>query len=137
MHPFLLARYLESLKVITGVLVSSLGSFAAIVMLLALFWMVFSIVGLHVFGGLELDVFDETANFNSLINAMVLNFNVSGPMSSGISSLSHWFIDTNTCRLGCSAVLFPHPAWPLVDGALLVVQYMAFQSGSGCNQTML
>jgi hypothetical protein len=74
----LLIRYLESLKVITGVLVSSLGSFAAIVMLLALFWMVFSIVGLHVFGGLELDVFDETANFNSLINAMVLNFNVSG-----------------------------------------------------------
>jgi hypothetical protein len=70
-------RYLESLKVITAVLGSSFSSFAAIGGLLALFWLVFSVVGLHVFGGVKLDPPDPLNNYDSLFNALVVNFNVS------------------------------------------------------------
>jgi hypothetical protein len=57
------------------VLISSMTSFASIVILLVLFWMVFSIVGLHVFGGLTLDI--PWPNCNSLINSAIINFHVS------------------------------------------------------------
>jgi hypothetical protein len=57
------------------VLMSSMASFASIVVLLVLFWMVFSIVGLHVFGGLELDI--PWPNMDSLINSLIINFHVS------------------------------------------------------------
>lgn len=55
---------------------SSMASFASIVVLLVLFWMVFSIMGLHVFGGLALDV--PWPNSDDLVNSLILNFNVSG-----------------------------------------------------------
>jgi hypothetical protein len=57
------------------VLISSMASFASIVVLLVLFWMVFSIVGLHVFGGLKLDI--PWPNMDSLINSMINSFHVS------------------------------------------------------------
>jgi hypothetical protein len=57
---------------------SSFSSFAAIGGLLSLFWLVFSVVGLHVFGGLELDVDTEGCNYDSLLNALVTNFHVRG-----------------------------------------------------------
>jgi hypothetical protein len=57
------------------VLISSMASFASIVVLLVLFWLVFSIVGLHVFGGLPVDV--PFPNCDTLINSLILNFHVS------------------------------------------------------------
>lgn len=57
------------------VLISSMASFASIVVLLVLFWMVFSIVGLHMFGGLKLDI--PWPNMDSLINSMINSFHVS------------------------------------------------------------
>lgn len=58
------------------VLMSCMSSFASIVVLLVLFWLVFSIMGLHVFGGLKLD--EPWPNQDDLINALIMNFNVSG-----------------------------------------------------------
>ncbi len=52
-----------------------MASFASIVILLVLFWLVFSIVGLHVFGGAVIDV--PWPNFNSLINSLIVSFHVS------------------------------------------------------------
>lgn len=52
-----------------------MGSFASIVVLLVLFWMVFSIMGLHVFGSLALDV--PWPNCSTLVNALIMTFNVS------------------------------------------------------------
>jgi hypothetical protein len=56
------------------VLLSSMASFTSIVILLVLFWLVFSIVGLHVFGGLTLDV--PWPNCDTFVNSLILNFNV-------------------------------------------------------------
>jgi Ion transport protein len=56
------------------VLISSMGSFASIVVLLVLFWLVFAIMGLHVFGGLILD--EPWPNCDSIVNSLILNFNV-------------------------------------------------------------
>jgi hypothetical protein len=56
------------------VLMSCMGSFASIVVLLVLFWLVFSIMGLHVFGGLTLD--EPWPNHDDMINSLILNFNV-------------------------------------------------------------
>lgn len=69
----LVRRYLKSLRKIGEVLVASATSFAAIAALLLLFWVVFSIVGLHVFGGTPLD--SDWPNFDTLINSMVTIFN--------------------------------------------------------------
>lgn len=54
----------------------SISTFAAIGALLALFWTVFSIMGLHVFGGLALE--QPWPNCDNLINCAILNFHVSG-----------------------------------------------------------
>eukprot|EP00775_Hariotina_reticulata_P006841 gene6841-7059_t len=67
-------KYLESLKMIASVLISSMGSFASIVVLLVLFWMVFSIMGLQMFGSLALDV--PWPNCSTLVNALIMTFNV-------------------------------------------------------------
>lgn len=64
------------------VLISSMASFASIVVLLVLFWMVFSIVGLHVFGGAKLDI--PWPNMDSLINSMILQFHVNCVWGRGI-----------------------------------------------------
>jgi hypothetical protein len=69
----LVRRYLKSLRKIGEVLVASASSFAAIAALLLLFWVVFSIVGLHVFGGTPLD--SDWPNFDTLVNSMVTIFN--------------------------------------------------------------
>ncbi|KAF8072369.1 NaCP60E [Scenedesmus sp. PABB004] len=66
-------KYLDSLKMIASVLISSLGSFASIVVLLVLFWLVFAIMGLHVFGGLHLD--EPWPNADTLVDSLILNFN--------------------------------------------------------------
>ena len=50
---FKMFRYLSSLRIIGEVILSSLGSFISIAVLLFLFLLVFAIVGLHVFGGLK------------------------------------------------------------------------------------
>jgi len=55
-----------------------MASFASIVILLVLFWLVFSIVGLHVFGGLKLDV--PWPNCDSLINSLIISFHVSAAL---------------------------------------------------------
>jgi hypothetical protein len=60
------------------VLATSLNSFAAIVALLALFWLVFAIVGLHVFGGLALAP-PAWPNCDTLVNCLILNFHVREP----------------------------------------------------------
>ena len=68
-------RYMESLQQIARVLITSLNSFAAIVVLLGLFWLVFSIVGLHVLGGIKLET-PGWPNCDTLINSAVMNFHV-------------------------------------------------------------
>lgn len=67
-------RYLQSLKKIGEVLMQSMGSFLSIAMLIILFWIVFAIVGLHVFGGLKLD--EAWPNYDTFILALVSVFNV-------------------------------------------------------------
>lgn len=62
-----------------------MASFASIVILLVLFWLVFSIVGLHVFGGLKLDV--AWPNCDSLINSLITSFNVSADQMPGADTL--------------------------------------------------
>lgn len=57
------------------VLISSMSSFAAIVVLLMLFWLVFSIVGLHVYGGITIEP-PGWPNCDTLINSLILNFHV-------------------------------------------------------------
>jgi hypothetical protein len=59
-----------------------MNSFAAIVVLLGLFWLVFSIVGLHVFGALPLAP-PGWPNCDTLINSAVLNFHVRGLRAGG------------------------------------------------------
>lgn len=75
-------RYMDSLQQIAKVLITSINSFAAIVVLLGLFWLVFSIVGLHVFGGLDLAP-PGWPNCDSLINSAILNFHVRGTAAWG------------------------------------------------------
>lgn len=57
------------------VLNDSVSTFAAILVLLALFWFVVSVLGLHILGGLPLDT--PWPNCNSLLNCLILNFHVS------------------------------------------------------------
>ncbi len=44
--------------------------------LLCLFWLVFTIMGMHVFGGLELQIYSYP-NFDTFLNSLVSTFNVS------------------------------------------------------------
>ncbi|KXZ54859.1 hypothetical protein GPECTOR_4g931 [Gonium pectorale] len=68
-------RYLGPLRRIAPLLLSTASSFAAIAVLIALFWVVFSIVGMHVFGGLEL-MRGAYPNFDTFLNSLVTTFNV-------------------------------------------------------------
>lgn len=67
-------RYLESLRLIGEVLMGSASSFMAIAVLILLFMVVFSIVGLHIFGG----VFppEKVPNFNTFYHSFILVFQV-------------------------------------------------------------
>ncbi len=56
-----------------------MGSFGSIVALVGLFWLVFSIVGVHVFGGIDL-ADQPWPNCDSLVNCLILNFHVSDPI---------------------------------------------------------
>jgi hypothetical protein len=79
-------RYIASLRVIGEIILSSLSSFMSIAALLFLFLLVFSIVGLHVFGGLRdpasfvYGVDDPQlggrANFDSFYHSTLLVFQV-------------------------------------------------------------
>lgn len=74
-----LMRYLESLRKVMGVLMAAMSSFAAIGLLTLLFWVLFSIIGLHVFGTLKLDddpYHDGFPNYHSFINSMVATFDI-------------------------------------------------------------
>ena len=83
---FKMFRYLASLRIIGEVILSSLGSFVSIAVLLFLFLLVFAIVGLHVFGGLkDPDSFrygvDDPqlggrASFDSFYHSLLLTFQV-------------------------------------------------------------
>jgi hypothetical protein len=42
----------------------------------ALFWLVFTILGLHIFGGVDLPPPDQFPNFNSFMNSLVSTFNI-------------------------------------------------------------
>lgn len=64
---------LQSLRKIGEVLVSSFSSFAAIAMLIMLFWIVFAIMGLHVFGGMPLKYYTYP-NFDTFVNSLVATF---------------------------------------------------------------
>lgn len=63
---FKLFRYMQSLRRIGEVLLSASTSFAAIATLLMLFWLVFSIIGMHVFGAKDLDIY-EWPNFSTFL----------------------------------------------------------------------
>lgn len=63
---FKLFRYMQSLRRIGEVLLSAASSFMAIATLLILFWMVFAIVGMHVFGDKDLDTF-PWPNFSTFL----------------------------------------------------------------------
>jgi len=69
-----LLRYLESLRRVMTVLVAATGSFAAIGALIILFWLVFSIIGLHVFGGAQTD--DPFPNYDTFVDSLVSTFNI-------------------------------------------------------------
>lgn len=66
-----LFRYLESLAQIFAVMVKAMEAAFAIFMLVILFWVVYSIVGLHTLGGLGIPF----PNCDTFVNAMVMNFN--------------------------------------------------------------
>ncbi|KAG2448926.1 hypothetical protein HYH02_006274 [Chlamydomonas schloesseri] len=72
---FKLFRYMQSLRRIGEVLLSAASSFMAIATLLILFWMVFAIVGMHVFGDKDLDTF-PWPNFSTFLFSLVATWNV-------------------------------------------------------------
>lgn len=67
-------RYLDGLRALGEVLLDSLESFGAVSFLCLLFLLVFSILGLHLFGEIELDI--TFPNFNSFFNAFITVFQV-------------------------------------------------------------
>ena len=88
---FKMFRYLESLRKIGEVLFNSMSSFLSIGILTLLFNVVFSIMGLHVYGEYQPDI--GYPNFNTFINSCVLIFQVlpsnQPPSSLPPSSLPH------------------------------------------------
>ena len=69
-------RYLESLRKIGEVLVNSMSSFFSIALLIVLFTIVFSIMGLHVYGHYDPDI--GSPNFHTFFDSVVLIFQVGG-----------------------------------------------------------
>ena len=67
-------RYMESLRALGEVLMDSVDSFLAVSFLCALFLVVFTILGLHVFGDLVLDI--ESPNFHGFYQAFLTTFQV-------------------------------------------------------------
>lgn len=65
-------RYLRALSVITEVLANSITSFSAIGMLIAIFLVVFAIIGLQTYGTYELDI--GYPNFHTFFNSLVIVF---------------------------------------------------------------
>ncbi|KXZ47565.1 hypothetical protein GPECTOR_34g724 [Gonium pectorale] len=72
---FKLFRYMQSLRRIGEVLLSAFTSFAAIATLLMLFWIVFSIIGMHVFGAKDLDVY-PWPDFSTFLYSLIATWNV-------------------------------------------------------------
>lgn len=69
-------RYLSALRKIGMMLLKAANSFAAIALLIVLFWVIFAIMGLHVFGGTSLAVPQPYPNFDTFLNSLVSTFNV-------------------------------------------------------------
>lgn len=69
-----LLRYIDSLRKVLAVLMEALASFAAVGLMIMLFWVLFSIIGLHVYGGLHLNGYFP--NYDTFINAMMATFNI-------------------------------------------------------------
>jgi Ion transport protein len=67
-------KYLRALSLITEVLVESIAAFSAIGMLIALFMVVFAIMGLQVYGTAELDI--EFPHFHTFFASLVMVFQV-------------------------------------------------------------
>ena len=67
-------RYLDSLRALGEVLMESAGSFLAVSFLCLLFLMVFTILGLHMFGDLVLDI--VSPNFHGFYQSFLTTFQV-------------------------------------------------------------
>lgn len=67
-------HYSKGLAAIGTVLVTSFASFAAIAVLVVLFWVVFAIIGMNVFGGLPLDW--PYPNFDTFLGSLLISFQV-------------------------------------------------------------
>lgn len=74
MNSMLHYRYLDGLRALGEVLLESMESFGAVSILCLLFLIVFTILGLHLFGEVELDI--GFPNFNSFFNAFITVFQV-------------------------------------------------------------
>lgn len=75
---FKMFKYISSLRRIGEVLMTSFTSFASIMVLLCIFWLLFAIIGLHVFGGLPLEDANYIGypNFDTFLNSLVSTFNI-------------------------------------------------------------
>ncbi|GAX77245.1 hypothetical protein CEUSTIGMA_g4691.t1 [Chlamydomonas eustigma] len=67
-------RYLKSLRKIGEVLIASFGNFASIMVVLIIFWLLFTIMGMHIFGGIYLSII--WPNFDTFFNSLVSTFNI-------------------------------------------------------------
>eukprot|EP00899_Mesostigma_viride_P026282 jgi/Mesvir1/6839/Mv09018-RA.1 len=74
---FRVFRYMKSLRKVGQVLASSMTSFLSITALVLLFLLVFSIMGLHIYGGvIHEDLITTDRNFNGIFNSLMLIFQV-------------------------------------------------------------
>ena len=73
-------KFFRPLKSLLDTLIRSFPSYAAILILTVLFWVVFAIMGMSVFGGLPLDlsylIFPSYPNFNTFLSSMLITFQV-------------------------------------------------------------
>lgn len=73
---FKVFKHMPALAKIVGVLLSSAASFFSIGLLLFLFWTVFSIIGLHVFGELGTLTNRRESNFENIFQSYIILFQV-------------------------------------------------------------
>lgn len=69
-----LFKHSQGLQAIGVVLLASAPSFSAISILVLLFWVVFGIVGMNVFGGIGMD--QAYPNFDTFISSILISFQV-------------------------------------------------------------
>lgn len=73
-------KFFRPLKSLLDTLITSFPSYAAILILTVLFWVVFAIMGMSVFGGQPLDlsylIFPSYPNFDTFLSSMLISFQV-------------------------------------------------------------